>query len=134
MTNCATCKTEGVSPYSSLVICHSNEPRRRGVALGVRGREGLPDLRLGAKFFVCHNRDAPKTCRAVLLRRRNRAKLWGVARLWVCHTLQGAAANNAIWTNGAVHAADRPLVRERGMRLPSVWGVDDCKLTPICHF
>jgi len=51
---------------------------------------------------------------------------WEFARPWACHALKGAAANNAIWTKGAVHGADRPLVRERGMRLPSGLGMNDC--------
>ena len=40
-------------------------------------------------------------------RPENRTTPW-VARLGACHTLQGAAANNAIRTKDATHAQDRP--------------------------
>jgi hypothetical protein len=61
-------------------------PRSEGRCIRRAGRERVPDLRLGAVFLVCHNRDA----------RKKRATPWEVARLGDRHTLKGAAANDTI--------------------------------------
>jgi hypothetical protein len=55
-------------------------------------------------------------------RSENGAAPFEVARLGACHTLQGAAANNAIPVKGRHTWSTLSRVREREMRFPSGLG------------
>ena len=63
----------------------------------------MADRKFGTGYFVCHNRDAPKT---VSRDGRSRA-------LTTFHTFKGAAANNTIQTKDA---APEQIVDGKGTR------------------
>ena len=74
-----------------MPISDPDEPKTEGRRI----RRGVADRKLGAGYFVYHNRDARKPCHAM-----------GGCTSRTCHTLQGAAANTTIRTKDAARGAD----------------------------